>query len=81
VCNRVTNMVVPSLIPTSYHREVRATLRTHEPGLWSWYASDKFGDGFEKLARKELRLTNANLSDLRRRWPSIQEQLAKSVEG
>jgi hypothetical protein len=40
-----------------------------------------FGKSLEKLARKELRLTIANVSELRRRWPDIQEQLAKKAEG
>lgn len=40
-----------------------------------------FGGSFAKLARKELRLTVTHIADLRRRWPRIQEELAKTEPG
>lgn len=41
----------------------------------------RFGASFEKLARKELRLTVAGLSSLRQRWPAMQAQLVQAQVG
>lgn len=47
-------MAVPPLTPTSYHRKIPLTLRAQEPALWSWYASDEFGEEQRASVRLEL---------------------------
>jgi hypothetical protein len=54
-------MPVHSLSPTAYHREIRETLSAHEPGLWAWYASDKFDREQTERARLELLKTTYRL--------------------
>lgn len=46
------------LQPTSYHRNVRKALETHEPGLWQWFASDQFTrDATERMRLELLKAT------------------------
>jgi hypothetical protein len=47
-------VAVPALTPTTYHRELRDALRAQEPGLWAWYASDRFTEAHSERARLEL---------------------------
>ena len=47
-------MPLPALIPTSYHRRTRDLLRLQEPGLWDWFASDRFEQEHAQRVRLEL---------------------------
>ncbi len=47
-------VAVPALTPTTYHRALRDALRTQEPGLWAWYASDRFSEAQSERVRLEL---------------------------
>lgn len=42
------------LEPTRFHRALVETLRELEPGLWQWFASDRFGKGYADGVRVEL---------------------------
>jgi len=77
-------MSVPPLVPTSYHREVQSALRVHESGLWSWYASDKFGAEQAERVRLELlkatyRLDGAAHTDLHQAAVEVAQSLEIEV--